>query len=466
MDVKVPNMLYANLARSPVFGGRIVSFDASEAKAVPGVRDVVKIRGNKIAVVADNTWAAIRGRKALSIVWDEGKNSSRSSSDVRQGFVAQAAEDRAEAVASEDSGATTLEAAYDVPYLAHATMEPMNCVADVRSESCDVWVATQDPQGALTMASDITRVSRDATVVHIPLAGGGFGRRSELDYLEEALRVSKAVGAPIQVVWTREEDIRNGSYHPLSHHRARARLDEPDHVEVRDYRAGRWGLVPTTIFRSVVSITEAYVRECFLDELAVATGADPCQLRMDLGSLSEPQKAVIELAAEKAGWGAPLPDGWGRGIAFHSTWGVTHVAEVVEVSVAADGAPLVHRVVCAIDCGTVVNPDMVENQMEGGIAFALSYALKGEITIEDGRVQQSNYHDYPILRFREMPVVEVHIVPSDRPPQGVGEMAVPPLAPAVANAIYAATGKRIRRLPIRNLLSTAVAGQRMGGRES
>jgi isoquinoline 1-oxidoreductase beta subunit len=323
----------------------------------------------------------------------------------------------------------------------------MNCTADVRAERCEVWAPTQNPQDALQVARSLTGLPNEAITVHVPLIGGGFGRRLSTDYVREAIQVSQAVGGPVQVVWTREDDVQHDLFHPLSHHLVNGALDEPDRVTVRDYRASY--VVPTTYFRSVENIPDAFVHECFLDELAAASGRDPYQMRLDMGSLTDRQKRVIELAATQADWGTPLPEGWGRGLAFHSTWGVTHVAQVAEVSVAPDGAVRVHRVVCAVDCGTAVNPDTIVAQMEGGIIFGLSYTLKGQIIIEGGRAQQSNFHDYPILRLDEAPEIEVHIVPSEDDPTGIGEMGVPPIAPAIANAIFDATGKRVRRLPIR-----------------
>jgi len=443
IDVRIPDMLYATVARPPVFGAEPVSFDPTGAKAVEDVRNVVQIE-NGVAVVAENTWAAIQGRKALEITWDEGPLANLSSAQIRQALVAQASGPE-ESGTSIEVAANTLEAAYDIPYLAHVTMEPMNCVADVRTDSCIVWAPTQNPQEALRRVAAITGLAPDSVTVHVPLIGGAFGRRLEVDYVEEAVQISQAVGRPIKVVWTREDDIQHDFYHPLSYHHASASLDEPDRLTVRSYSAERE--VPTGAWRAVGNVPEAFAHECFLDEVAAALGRDPYELRREL--LPARARAVLELAATQADWGTPLPDGWGRGIAYHASFGVTPVAQVVEISVARDGTVQVHRVVCAIDCGTVINPDNVEAQMEGGIVFGLTAVLKGEITIENGRVQQSNLHDYPLLRMDEMPAIEVYIVPSDRNPSGVGEMGVPPIIPAVLNAVFDATGKRIRRLPIR-----------------
>lgn len=442
LDVRVPDMLYAVVARCPVLGGTVASFDPAPAQAVDGVRHVVQI-DDGIAVVAENTWAAIQGRAALDVTWDQGRNVDLSSTEIHQTLL-QRLEEFARMAPPADAG-EALEAIYETPFLAHATMEPMNCTADVQSDRCTVWAPTQAPQEAKGRAVELTGLPSEAVTVYVPLVGGGFGRRSYVDYVEQAVQISQMVGAPVQVVWTREDDIQHDLYHPLNLLHARARLDEPASLTITPYPAERG--VPTGIWRTVDNFHQAFAHECFLDELAEATGQDPYEMRREL--LPDRERVVLDLAAEKAGWGDPLPTGRGRGIAFHSTWDVTHVAQVAEVSMDPNGIVRVQRVVCAVDCGLAINPDMVEAQMEGGIVFGLSAALHGEITVEKGRVQQSNFHDYPILRFDEMPVIEVYIVPSQEPPQGVGEMGVAPIAPAVANALYALTGQRIRRLPIR-----------------
>lgn len=438
LDVRLPDMLYAVVARCPVFGGKVLSFDASQAEAVAGVRRVVEISGG-IAVVADSTWAALRGRAALSVTWDGGRNVDLSSDTLRQTL--------SERLGDSTRDPNWLEAIYEMPFLAHVTPEPMNCVADVRADRCEVWASTQNLGETKDRAVSITGLPREAVRVHVPLVGGGFGRRLEVDYVEQAVEISQAVGAPIKLTWTREDDVRHDFYHPYSIHRASARLDPPSMPTVRSVTSERMG-VPTGAWRAVTNVPEAFVRECFVDELAAEIGQAPYELRMELPGYG-PLKTVLELAATKADWYAPLPDGWGRGIACHSTWKATPVAQVIEVSVDNKGNVRVHRVVCAIDCGTVINPDMVEAQMEGGIVFGLTAALKGEITLENGRVRQGNFHDYPLLTIGEMPTVEVYIVPSDKRPTGVGEMGNPPAAPALLNAIFAATGKRIRKLPVR-----------------
>ncbi|MBN2303892.1 MAG: xanthine dehydrogenase family protein molybdopterin-binding subunit [Anaerolineae bacterium] len=435
-DIQLPGMLVAVVARCPVPNGTVAEFDDSGARAVEGVQDVIEVY-DRIAVLADSTWAAIKGRDALKIVWDEGSNTDLDSAAMRQELVDQFTAQ----VEGLDEG--TLGAVYDNPYLAHATMEPMVCVADVRADSAEVWAPTQDRQQALSIASRYSGLPANAITLHVPLIGGGFGRRLAVDYVAEAVVVSQAAGAPVKLVWTREDDMRHDVYHPLTVQSLSATLDGPGRIR-RNAREGRG--VPTGAWRSVGEHITALGNECFVDELAAALERDPVELRR--GMLSAAQMAVMELAAEKAGWGSPLPDGWGRGIAQHSTFGVTHVTHVAEVEVTGDTVR-VHRVVCAVDCGQVVNPDGVIAQMEGGIIFGLTAALYGDITVENGRVLQSNFHDYPLLRFDEAPLIEVYIVPGDRRPSGVGEMGVPPIAPAVLNAICNATGRRMRHIPIR-----------------
>jgi isoquinoline 1-oxidoreductase beta subunit len=444
-DITLPGMLYAVVARCPVFGGTVAAFDPTSAQRIKGVRHVVELDG-AVAVVAENTWAALKGREALDITWNEGENADLNSARIRDSLANMAPQP---GQATSGGDATALEAVYHIPYLAHATMEPMTCVADVRSDSCEIWAPTQNPQQAKGRAQSITGLGADAVTVNVPLVGGGFGRRLQSDYVEEAVKISQAIAAPVKVTWTREDDTQHDYYHPLSYNYISGKTAEGGRLvslpRLRSIEATQG--IPTGAWRSVSNFTEAFARECFLDEIALESGVDPVELRREL--LPARARAVVELAAEKIGWGSPLPDRVGRGIAYHATFGVTHVAQVAEVSVANDGVVKTDRVVCAVDCGRVINPDMVVAQMEGGIAFGLTAALKADITIENGRAQQSNFHDYPLLRMDEMPVVEVHIVPSDENPTGIGEMGVPPIAPAVANAVFAATGKRVRHIPIR-----------------
>ncbi|MFY9530550.1 MAG: molybdopterin cofactor-binding domain-containing protein [Candidatus Acidiferrales bacterium] len=495
IDVREPGMVFAVVARCPVFGGKVSSFDATKAKAVPGVKNVLQISGG-VAVVADNTWSAMQGRRALDIKWDEGPNASLNSAGISKLFAERAAQPGAVARKEGDAAvglagaAKKVEAVYETPFLAHATMEPMNCTAHVRADGCDVWAPTQFQTFAQNAAAKITGLSPEAVRIHTTYLGGGFGRRSEQDFLADAVEISKAAGAPVQVTWSREDDMQHDFYRPASYSRFTAGLDAdgwpvawtnriacssifsrvfPNFVKdgvdstsvegandipyaipniLVDYQLTETG-VPVGFWRSVGHSQNGFFTESFLDELAAAGGKDPYELRHRLLQKAPRHLAVLELAANKAGWGTPLPAGKFRGIAMMSSFG-SYVAEVAEVSVnRSEGTVRVHRVVCALDCGRVVNPDTIAGQMEGAIVYGLTAALKGAITIDHGRVQQRNFSDYDMLRIDEMPSVEVHIVPSNNPPTGVGEPGTPPIAPAVCNAIFAATGKRIRRLPIR-----------------
>ncbi|HEX9386499.1 MAG TPA: xanthine dehydrogenase family protein molybdopterin-binding subunit [Anaerolineales bacterium] len=435
MDVRLPDMLFAAIARCPIFGGTLVNYDDSAAQAVPGVKQIVPL-DDRIAVVAENTWAAIQGRNALKVNWDGGKNADESSEAFRNAAIKNLTKNKLKP--------NTLEALYEIPYEAHATMEPMNCTAYVHNGICEVWAPTQSPQDVQRAAASIAKLPVDKVIVNVPLIGGGFGRRLQTDYAQEAVRVSMAVNAPVQVVWTRDDDLQHDFYHPMSVQGIRYPLDG---MNIPIPRSMGGFIVPTGAWRSVENFPQAYATQSFIDELAYEFKRDPLDLRLEL--YSDRAAEVIKLAAEKADWGKPLPQGWGRGLAYHATFGVTHVAYVAEVSVDEDGKIRVHRVVAAVDCGQVVNPDNVAAQIEGGIAFGLTATLKAEATLKEGHIQQSNFHDYPLLQMNEMPLVEVYIVDSDSQPSGMGEMGVPPIAPAVANAVFAATGKRIRHIPIR-----------------
>ncbi len=490
--MKRPGLLIATVARPPVFGGRVARYDDSAARRVSGVRDVVQISSG-VAVVAENYWAALEGRRALEIEWDEGEWADQSSEKIRSRFRELAATPGAVARSDGDAEAALrrakrrIEAVYELPYLAHATMEPMNATAEVRPDGCDVWVPTQNQTGSQEVAAKITGLPTEKVRVHTTYLGGGFGRRAELDFVTDAVEISKAVGAPVKVVWSREDDIQHDYYRPASYHVLRAGLDArgrpvawthrlvvpsilvrwfPDalkegvdgeavegavqlpyaipnvHVDYHHVDVG----VPVGWWRSVNHTHNAYVTECFLDELARAAGADPFEYRRRLLRDAPRHRRALELAAEKAGWGRRLPAGRARGIAVHESFG-SFVAEVAEVSV-ADGRPRVHRVVAAVDCGPVVNPAIVRAQIESGICYGLTAALYGAIEIERGRVRQSNFHDYRMVRIDEMPDVEVHIVPSDDSIGGIGEVGTPTIAPAVVNALHALRGRPIRRLPI------------------
>ncbi|HEU5262569.1 MAG TPA: xanthine dehydrogenase family protein molybdopterin-binding subunit [Gemmatimonadales bacterium] len=493
IDVKAPGLLVAVIARSPVFGGKVASFDATKSKAVPGVRHVVQVSSG-VAVVADGYWPAKKGQDALEITWDDGANASVSSASIAQ-LLAQRAEQPG-AVARHDgdpdaglSGAASkLDAVYEAPFLAHATMEPMNCTAHVRADGVEIWAPTQFQTGAQGVGAQIGGVPPEKVKVHTTYLGGGFGRRFELDFIQEALETSKATAAPVKVIWSREDDIRHAQYRPACHHRLRAGLDTGGRPVAWTHRLvapsimarvfpqtikngldeeaveGGVGMpyaipnvhvdyvltdtgIPVGFWRSVNNSFNAFAVESFIDELAHAAKQDPYEYRRDLLGKAPRHLGVLNLAAGKAGWGTAPPAGRSRGIAVYKSF-ESYVAQVAEVSVESDGRVRVQRVVCAVDCGPVVNPDIVEAQMQSGIVYGLTAALYGEIAIEGGRVKQSNFHDYPMLRLAEMPKVEVYIVPSTDAQGGVGEPGTPPIAPAVCNAIFAATAKRIRRLPI------------------
>ena len=496
IDVRVPGMMYATVVRCPVFGGKATSVDAGKAQAIPGVKKVVTI-DTGVAVIADSTWAAFQGRDALSVVWDEGRDAGVTSESIAQTLSQAALGSGAVAVEIGDAlgvlvrAKNKIEAVYEAPFLAHATMEPMNCTADVRTNSCELWVPTQSPQEAQKTAAELLGIDAAKVRVHTTFLGGGFGRRSETDFVTDAVLCSKAVGAPVKMTWTREEDMQHDKYRPVSRHHLTGAIGTNGSLEVLTHKVvapsigdsrrpgslkdgldrgaveGTVDLpyaianlrveyvlartpVPIGAWRSVYPSQNVFALECFIDELAESAGKDPYQFRLALTAQSPRAQQVLRLAAEKAGWERPLPKGRYRGLACAPpAFFRSFVAHVVEISVSPQHTVRVHRVVSAVDCGVAVNPDTIEAQIEGGIVYGLSAALKGEITIDKGRVRQSNFDDYPVLTMDEMPEIEVHIVPSSEPPTGTGEPGLPPIAPAVANAVYAATGRRVRRLPIR-----------------
>ncbi len=497
MDVKLPDMLTAVVAHPPVCGGKVKSFNADKATAVPGVVKVKQI-GSGVAVLAKDFWTARTARDEIEIEWDEGENAALSTEALCKEYLELAdrpgnvAEDEGDAEATLSSAAKTVEGVYEVPFLAHAPMEPLNATAHVQADRCDIWAGTQAQSIDQMVAAGITGLSPAQVHIHTTLLGGGFGRRANFtsDFVSDAVQVAHGEGVPVKTIWTREDDIQCGYYRPMFVHKVKAGVDADGmpiawhqrlvgesiaegtmmeqavmqngvdmmsvegaahmpyaipnrHVEVHNAKKR----LSVLWWRSVGHTHTGFVNESFLDEVAHAGGKDPFELRRELLKDQPRHRHVLELAAEKAGWGTPLPEGRARGIAMRKSF-ESFVAEVADVSV--DGGRVrVHKVVCAVDCGIAINPWNVEAQMESAIIFGLTAALHGELTLENGRVQQSNFHDYPVLRMDETPEIEVHIVKSSEPPTGVGEPGVPPIAPAVANALFALTGKRIRKLPIR-----------------
>ncbi len=503
-DVQLPGMLVAVVAHPPRFGATVKSFDASPARAVKGVVDVVQIPQG-VAVLATDTWSAKKGRDALAVNWDERAAFKLGSEEIlaryrelakKPGLVAHQSGDTEQAFGK---ATKVVRASYDFPYLAHAAMEPLNCVIRLGDGGCEVWNGEQMQTGDQYALAGLFGLKPEQVTIHMLYAGGSFGRRAskDSDYVLEAAHIVKAIDgrAPVKLVWMREDDMRAGYYRPLFHHALEAAVDgngrltgwrhrlvgqsiiagSPfaagmikdgiDLVSVEgaanlpyaipnmtvDLHTPQDIPVPVLWWRSVGSSHTAYSTETFIDQVATAMGKDPVALRLELLTKHPRHAGVLKLAAEKAGWGTPLKSGKpgerrGRGVAVHESFN-SYVAEVAEVTVARDGSVKVDRMVCAVDCGIAVNPDNVRAQVEGAVGFALSAALHGEITLKEGRVEQGNFDGYPPLRISEMPQVEVHIVPSVAPPTGIGEPGVPPAAPAVANAIAAATGKRLTRLP-------------------
>jgi isoquinoline 1-oxidoreductase beta subunit len=498
IDVRVPNMLYAAIVQCPVFGGTPKSYDEAKIRSLKGVRRVVALP-NAVAVVADSWWQAKQAIDALPVTWDEGQNGKVSSADIaellRGGLVAPEA-----AVVRKDGDVDAalakaerrIEAEYAAPYLAHATMEPQNCTAHVTPDKVEVWAPTQSGEGALAAAAAAAEMAPEKVVMHKTTLGGGFGRRGAVqDYVHQAVLIAKAVGQPVKLLWTREEDIRHDFYRPAAMVKFSAGLDAsgmpivwrvrvtspsifaallPQRLtngvdqaaangftdemayDVPNYHveyAMRTTHVPVGFWRSVNHSQNGFFRECFVDEMAHAAGQDPYQFRRKLLSKSPERLAVLDAAAQKAGWEKPAPPSVSRGIALVEAYG-SLCAQVVEASVGEKGQVRVHRVVAALDTGHVVNPAILASQVESGIVYGLTAALYGAITIDNGRVSQGNFDDYEMLRMADMPAVETVLVPSGGFWGGGGEPAVPPLAPALCNAIFAATGKRIRSLPLKD----------------
>jgi isoquinoline 1-oxidoreductase subunit beta len=498
LDVRLPGLLTAVVAHPPTFGGKAARFDAGAAKAVPGVRAVFEIPSG-VAVVGDHFWAAKRGRDALAVDWAPGPHADVDTAKLRDGYRAQANSAGTEAAAAGDvatalgAPGTALVAEYSVPYLAHAPMEPLNCTIQRTAAGCEVWTGTQFQTVDQGRIAGILGLKPEQVALHTTFLGGGFGRRANVasDFVVEAAHIAKGLDRPVKLVWTREDDIRGGYYRPLAVHRLEGALDGqgapvawrqrivsqsivagsafaamikdgvdptvvegasdspyvkaiPNHrVELHTVDPG----VPVLWWRSVGHSHTAFAVESFLDELAHAAKRDPLEFRRALLAQAPRVRAVLELAAAKAGWGSAPPQGRARGLAVHESFG-SIVAHVAEVAVDADRIR-VHRVVCAVDCGICVNPLAVRAQMESAVAFGLSAALHSELTMKEGRVVESNFHDYQVLRLHEMPQVDVHIVESREKSGGAGEPGTPPIAPAVANAVFALTGKRLRDLPLR-----------------
>ena len=494
LDVHLPGLLVAVMARAPMAGAKPLNVNEAAAKAVKGVRQVITIPSG-VAVLADGYWAAKRGRDALKVQWDLGANAGLSSAKVREMLLdgvnsaTAVAKEAGDVTKPAATGSTTVESLYEAPYLAHACMEPMNCTALVKGDEVEIWAGTQSQGPAQGILGQVAQVTPAKVKINTMLLGGGFGRRFAPDFTIDATLLSKISGKPVKLIYSREDDMAAGFYRPASVARFSGAIDSQGKPTLLKVAVGSPSIMAASGFmkipesgvdefamegiadhpydipnqriaygrrepgpqvwfwRSVGHSQNIFFSEGFIDEMAVAAKKDPFEFRRGLLSQQPRYKGVLELAAEKAGWGGPLPAGVSRGIAVAQSFG-SYVAEVAEVSVGDDGVPKVHRVVAAVDCGMTVNPEIIRRQIEGGIVYGLSAALYGKITFKDGQIEQSNFHDYPVLRMSEMPKVEVHILASTEKPGGIGEPGTPPIAPAVVNAIFAATGKRLRSLPI------------------
>jgi isoquinoline 1-oxidoreductase beta subunit len=500
IDMRLPGMKIATVAASPVVGGKVAGLDDSKAKAIKGVHQVVKL-DDAVAVVADHMWAAKQGLAALAIRWDDGPNASVATADVIKGLDEASrkpgvvARKQGDAPAALGRAARKLEATYRAPFLAHAAMEPLSCTVHVRKDGCDVWTGSQVQGRARATAAEVTGLPMEKVVLHNQLLGGGFGRRLEHDYVTQAVRIATQVEGPVKVVWTREEDMQHDVYRPHYYDRISAGLDARGKPVAWHHRIvgpsilARWAppafkdgidgdavdgavqllydipaiqveyarheepVLRTGFWRGVGVTHNDFVVESFIDELAAASKQDPVAFRRALLSKSPRAVGVLDLAAKQAGWGKPMPARHGRGVSLmYSGWD-TYLAQVAEVEVADSGEVRVRRIVCAVDCGTTVNPDTVKAQIESGVVYGISGALWGEITLKNGRVEQSNFSNYRVLRMNETPPIEVHLVQSHEAPGGIGEPGTAATAPALANAVFAATGTRIRQLPIQRALT-------------